>query len=125
MICIGDYKVSKDFGMDISFEELVNYNTLCKIDLNSTHHFESFEGILIYVSHPNIEEKFTIELGVTEDGFIYEGDYGCRDDYKEIPIEEGLKILEEYRKMINAQGQLEFLFLQNNLDYKGVISKAE
>ena len=42
-----EYKVSKNFDMDISFEELINFNKTCKIDLKSNHHFESFNGILI------------------------------------------------------------------------------
>ena len=114
------YKVSKDFDMNISFDELIKYNKTCKIDLNSTHHFESFEGILIYVSHPEIEEKFTIELGVVEDGFVYEGDYGCMDEFIEIPIEEGLKILDTYRELLNKRSDLEYLLLKNKLDKDSV-----
>ena len=114
------YKVSKDFDMNISFDELIKYNKTCKIDLNSTHHFESFEGILIYVSHPEIEEKFTIELGVTDDGFVYEGDYGCMDEFTEIPIEEGLKILDTYRELLNKRSDLEYLLLKNKLDKDSV-----
>ena len=116
-----EYKVSKNFDMDISFEELINFNKTCKIDLKSNHHFESFNGILIYVSHPNNKEKFTIELGVTEDGFVYEGDYGCEDSFKEIPIEEGLKILETYRQLVNSASRLEYLLLDNKLDYDRVV----
>lgn len=118
---MNNYKVSKNFDMNISFEELIGFNKTCKIDLNSTHHFESFSGILIYLSHPNKEEPFTIELGVTEDGFMYEGDYGCLDEYKEIPIEEGLKILETYRQLVLNASNLEMLFLNNKLDKDRVI----
>lgn len=115
------YKISKNFDMNISFEELIKYNKTCKVDLNSTHHFETYSGILIYLSHPNNDEKFSIELGVTEDGFMYEGDYGCQEDFKEIPIEEGLKILDTYRELINTSSNLEGLLLKNKLD-KDVIS---
>jgi hypothetical protein len=110
------YNVSKNFDMNISFEELIKYNKTCKIDLNSTHHFDTYNGILIYLSHPNNEEKFSIELGVTEDGFMYEGDYGCEDKFKEIPIEEGLKILDTYRELVNKARNLESLLLENKLD---------
>ena len=116
-----NYKVSKNFDMNISFEELIKFNKTCKIDLNSTHHFESFEGILIYLSHPNSKEQFTIELGVTTDGIIYEGDYGCREEFKEIPIEEGLKILESYKKLVNNASCLESLLVSNKLDKDRVI----
>ncbi|BAO04800.1 uncharacterized protein CBO05P1_081 [Clostridium botulinum B str. Osaka05] len=109
------YKVSKNFDMNISFDELIKYNKTCKINLKSTHHFETFEGILIYVSHPHNEEKFSIELGVDEDGIMYEGDYGCEDKFKEIPIEEGLKILEKYREFINAKLELECILSINGL----------
>ena len=119
------YKVSKNFDMNISFEELIKFNKTCKIDLNSTHHFESFEGILLYLSHPNIKEQFTIEIGVTEDGFVYEGDYGCREEFKEIPIEEGLKILESYRQIVNNANNLEYLLLKNRLDKDRVIIDIE
>ena len=110
------YKVSKNFEMNISFEELISNNKTCKVNLNSTHHFESFEGLLIYVSHPQNKEKFTIELGVDVDGIVYEGDYGCIDSFKEIPIEEGLKLLEAYRVLLNARSELEYLLLNNKLE---------
>jgi hypothetical protein len=110
------YNVSKNFDMNISFEELIKYNKTCKIDLNSTHHFDTYSGILIYLSHPNNKEKFSIELGVTKDGFMYEGDYGCEDKFKEIPIEEGLNILDTYRELVNKAGELESLLLKNKLD---------
>lgn len=109
------YKVSKNFDMNISFDELIKYNETCKIDLKSTHHFETYRGILIYVSHPKSEEKFSIELGVDEDGIMYEGDYGCEDKFKEIPIEEGLKILEKYREFINIKLELECILSTNGL----------
>ncbi|WP_207731544.1 hypothetical protein [Clostridium botulinum] len=109
------YRVSKNFGMNISFDELIKYNKTCKIHLKSTHHFETYEGILIYVSHPQCKEKFSIELGVDEDGIAYEGDYGCEDNFKEILIEEGLKILERYREFINAKLELENILFTNNL----------
>lgn len=113
---MNNYKVSKNFDMNITFEELIKYNKTCKIDTNSSHHFESFNGILLYLSHPNGKEKFSIELGVTEDGFVYEGDYGCEDNFKEIPIEQGLEILESYRQLVNNADNLEYLMLNNKLD---------
>lgn len=109
-------KQSKHWDMNISLEELIAYNKTCKINLNSTHHFDTYNGILIYVSHPKNQEPFLIELGVDEDGIMYEGDYGCREEYKEIPIEEGLKILEKYKKLADTGGDLELLLLNNKLD---------
>lgn len=109
-------KQSKHWDMNISLEELIAYNKTCKINLNSTHHFDTYNGILIYVSHPNEQEPFLIELGVDEDGIMYEVDYGCREEYKEIPIEEGLKILEKYKKLADTGGDLELLLLNNKLD---------
>lgn len=111
-----NYKVSKNFSMNISFEELINYNKTCKIDTSSEHHYESYSGILIYVSHPQNVEDFTIQLGVDEDGIVYEGDYGCRDTFEEIPIEEGLKILSKYRELIVTKSDLECLLSKNRLD---------
>jgi hypothetical protein len=113
---MNNYKVSKNFEMNITFEELINYNKTCKIDLSSTHHFETYEGILIYVSHPQGKEKFSIELGVDEDGIMYEGDYGCQEEFKEIPIEEGLNILHKYRELHKTRFELEYLLLKNKLD---------
>lgn len=110
------YKVSKNFDMNISFEELINYNKTCKVDLNSTHHFDSFEGLLVYVSHPQGKESFSIQLGVDEDGIVYEGDYGCMPNFIEIPIEEGLKLLESYKVLLNARSEFEYLLLKNKLD---------
>lgn len=114
-------KVSKNFDMNISFKELIEYNKTCKIYLNSVHHFETHEGILIYVSHPQAEERFSIQLGVDEDGIMYEGDYGCQDGFKEISIEEGLKILESYRKLLIRRSELETLLLENKLDNDTVL----
>ena len=109
------YKVSPKFDMDITFDELIAYNKTCKIDVNSSHHFETYGGILIYVSHPKGKEKFSIQIGVDEDGFMYEGDYGCQDSFKEIPIEEGLSILNYYRKLINSRQALECALITNNV----------
>lgn len=111
-----NYKQSKNWDMDITLEELISSNTTCKIDLDSMHHFETYEGVLIYVSHPSKEEKFTIELGVCEDGIMYEGDYGCEDKFKEIPIEEGLDILVKYGELLDTRHNFEYLLLKNNLD---------
>ena len=72
--------------------------------------------MLIYLSYPNSDNKFTIEIGVTEDGFTYEGDSCSINDYKEIPVEEGLRILETYRQLINNASQLEHILLTNKLD---------
>jgi len=102
--------------MNIPFEELIKYNKTCKINLKSTHHFETYEGILIYVSHPQNKEKFYIQLGTDEDGIMYEGDYGCQDYFKEIAIEEGLKILYKYRELIITKSDLEYMILKNKLD---------
>lgn len=104
-----NYKQSKNWDMDITLEELISSNTTCKIDLDSIHHFETYEGVLIYVSHPSEEEKFTIELGVCEDGIMYEGDYGCEDKFKEIPIEEGLDILVKYGELLDTRYNFEYL----------------
>ena len=54
-----EYKVSIKWDMNISLEELINYNETCKIDLDSTHNFDTYDGILIYVSYPQKDEKFT------------------------------------------------------------------
>lgn len=115
------YKVSKNFDMNIPFNELIKFNRTCKIDLNSTHHFESYNGILLYLSRPNNKEPFSIEIGITEDGFIYEGDYGCGNNFKEIPIEQGLKILQTYGDLINNASKLEGLLLNNKLEKDQVL----
>lgn len=109
------YKVSEYFSMNITFDELISNNKTCKVDLDSTHHFESFDGLLIYVTHPDSKEPFNIQLGVNVDGIVYEGDYGCREEFKEIPIEEGLKLLETYRVLLNARSEFESLLLSNKL----------
>ena len=118
---MNNYKVSKNFDMNISFKELIKYNKTCKINLNSKHHFETYNGILIYVSHPQGKEKFSIELGVDEDGVMYEGDYGCYGSFKEIPIEDGLNILLKYRELLIEKSNLENLLLKNKLD-KDIVS---
>lgn len=115
-------RVSKNYDLDISFEKLIEHNKTCRIDLDSEHHFETFEGILVYVSHPQGILPFSVELGVDEDGIMYEGDYGCQDSFKEIPIEEGLIILSKYRELLLAKQDLEYRLLKNNLD-KNVIAK--
>lgn len=109
-------RVSKHFDMEISFKELIEYNKTCKIDLNSTHHFETYEGVLLYLSYPGHKEKFTIQLGICEDGFNYEGDYGCQDSFKEIPIEQGLKILESYGRLLDTRFDFQYLLLENDLE---------
>ena len=118
-----EYKVSSKFEMNISFEELVSNNKTCKIDLKSTHNFECYNGIIIYLSHPQGKEKFSIRIGVDDEGFRYEGDYGCQDDFKEIPIEEGLKILNVYRELMVKGHELEDLLLTNKLDMDVVETK--
>ena len=109
------YKVSKEFDMNISFEELIDYNKTCKVELGTTHHFESFCGLIVYVSHPKVKEKFSIELGVTTDGIVYEGDGVAPKEAKEIPIEEGIKLLETYRVLVNSSSELEYLLVKNDL----------
>lgn len=116
-----EYKTSWKWDMDISLEELINYNETCKIDLESTHHFETYDGILIYVSHPQNEEEFSIQLGIDEFGIMYEGDYGCSNEYKEIPIEEGLDILMKYKTFIDSRDELQETFIKNKLS-KGAIN---
>lgn len=111
-----NYKQSKNWDMDITLEELISSNATCKIDLDSAHHFETYEGVLVYVSHPSKEEKNTIESGICEDGIMYEGDYGCQDKFKEIPIEEGLDILVKYGELLDTRHNFEYLLLKNNLD---------
>lgn len=122
---MSNFKASRNFDMNISLEELIKYNKTCKIDMNSTHHFDTYEGILIYVSHPQNEEKFSIELGVDEDGIMYEGDYGCQVDFKEIPIEEGLNILSKYRELLISASDLECLLMDNGLDKNIVTVKIQ
>lgn len=107
---------SKKFDMDISFEELIDYNKTCKVDVKSRRHFESYEGILIYVSHPNNKEKFSIQLGICEDGIIYEGDYGCLETYKEIPIQQGLELLMKYGRLLNMRHELQCILLKNDIE---------
>lgn len=107
------YQVSKEWDMNISFEELIEYNKDCKIQLNAIHNFETFNGFLLYLSYPNKKEKYTVQLGITDDGFQYEGNYGCCDKYKTIPIEEGLKILEIYRQLIIARDEMECILMKN------------
>lgn len=114
---MSDYKQSRNFCMNISLEELIKYNKTCKINTNSKQHFETYEGILIYVSYPGAEKKFTVELGVDDDGIMYEGDYGCcQEHFKEIPIEEGLKILTKFRELLIAKFDLEYSLLRNKLN---------
>lgn len=110
-----DYKVSKNFDMNITFEELINYNKTCKVEYGNVRNFESYNGLLIYVSHPQDREEFSIELGVCEDGITYEGDYGCQDSFKEIPIDEGLKLLEIYRQFINSKIEFNNLLSENDI----------
>ena len=107
---------SELWGMDMSLEKLINHNKYCKINTNSTHHFETYGGILIYVTHPNSTEEYSIQLGVDEFGIQYEGDYGCKDSFKIVPINTGLQILEEYRKLIEQRNRLERLLVRNMLD---------
>lgn len=113
---MNNYKESKNWDMGMSLNELIKYNKTCKIDLNSTHHFDTYNGILIYVTHPQVGEPFSIELGVDKYGIMYEGDYGCRNEFKEIPIEEGLKILEQYKQLVETKTHIEWLLFNNNLD---------
>ena len=113
-------KASKCLGLNISLDELLSYNKTCKIDTDSRHHFETYEPILIYVSHPNIKEKFTMQLGIDESGIMYEGDYGCEEKFKEIPIEEGLKILTSLQELFKLRLRLENLLMDNKLDADSV-----
>ncbi|WP_353096337.1 hypothetical protein [Tissierella praeacuta] len=109
------YKQSGHWDTDISLHELIIHNKTCKINLDSTHHFETYEGVLIYVSHPDHKEKFTIQLGVDEEGIMYEGDYGCEESFKEIPIKDGVKILNRYRQLVNEKNRMESTLLDYSL----------
>ena len=103
---------------EMLFKELIDNNKTCKINLDYKHRLENFDGISIYVMHPKSKELFNVELGVNKDGTIYRNDYnyGCRDEYKEIPIEAGLKILMAYKELINKRDDLERLLVRNRLD---------
>lgn len=113
-------RASKHFDMDITFEELVRYNPTCQIEMNSTRHFETFDGISIYVSHPNKTDKFTMELGIDETGIMYEGDYGGLDEYKEIKLKDGLRILYLYGQLINTKSDLECLLCSSDIEENSI-----
>lgn len=115
--------ISKNFDMNISFEELMKYNKDCRVNINSDHHFESFNGVLIFVSHPNIKAPYTIELGVDEFGIVYEGDIGRSDEYPVIPIHDGFELLESYRQMLVSRSNIESVLLSNRLEYSDVVAK--
>lgn len=115
-----EYKPCASFDNVVTFEELISYNNTCKINTLSDRHFETYDGIMIYVSHPNVEDKFTIQLGVDETGIQYEGDGGCLDTYKEIPILEGLKILEQYRILRMVKNDLEYTLCCNEVENNSV-----
>ena len=97
-------KESNDWDMDISFEELINYNEDCIINTewNRTKHDNCYTGCCIYLKHPG-KDEYEVMLGLNDDGFTYIGDGGFKEG-QIVPIEDGLMGLmmnREYQRLLN------------------------
>ena len=80
MLMVDEIKTyqSRNWDMDISLKELIDYSTYCYVDrkykkLNSHNDCGAYDGICIYLKHPN-NDKYSLMIGISEDGFVYVAD---------------------------------------------------
>lgn len=102
-------KQSEKWGMDISLDTLLKFNSDALVRFPSSHHFETYEGIVIYVRYPNGKGEYSIQLGVDETGIQYEGDYGATKELPKISIELALKLLITWKELIETRSTMERL----------------
>lgn len=108
---------SKNWDMDITFEELVKHNEHCKVDRDyKLHKSDScYRGYCMYLKHPN-SEKYTTMIGIGEDGFMYIGD-SCEVNF---PLEHTEYIVQEmelYKDWINKMELNKVKLMNKGIDY--------
>ena len=102
-------KQSKNWDMDISFEELIKNKILCVIDNKYNSHWsdDGNSSKALLMNHPNSEKNNYCIITASKEGCHYDGnvvvDYETlkKDErYLIIQIERGLKKLEESIKEV-------------------------
>lgn len=103
-------KESKHWDLNISLEELINYNKDCRLTINYRPHKSDgcFNKFLLGFTHPaSPDKKYDIEVGICEDGLVYVGNGTPNGDSKIIDTKQALKILILYGNFINAKSDFE------------------
>ena len=74
---------SEKWDCVFTLDELVKFNEgNCLLNINYSRHKydECYGGYLIYLKNPNKNnEREVLEIGITEDGFVYVGDTYIND----------------------------------------------
>ena len=108
---------SKKWDCIFTLEELVKFNEgNCLLNINYSRHKydECYGGYLIYLKNPNKNnEREVLEIGITEDGFVYVGDTYINDYFlnniltKVVKFETACKIMMSFRDVLKSVDEYE------------------
>ena len=108
---------SKKWDCIFTLEELVKFNEgNCLLNINYSRHKydECYGGYLMYLKNPNKNnEREVLEIGITEDGFVYVGDTYINDYFlnniltKVVKFETACKIMMSFRDVLKSVDEYE------------------
>ena len=108
---------SKKWDCIFTLEELVKFNEgNCLLNINYSRHKydECYGGYLMYLKNPNKNnEREVLEIGITEDGFVYVGDTYINDYFlnniptKVLKFETACKIMMSFRDVLKSVDEYE------------------
>ena len=108
---------SKEWDCVYTLDELVKFNEgNCLLNINYSRHKydECYGGYLIYLKNPNKNnEREVLEIGITEDGFVYVGDTYINDYFlnniptKVLKFETACKIMMSFRDVLKSVDEYE------------------
>ena len=108
---------SKKWDCIFTLEELIKFNEgNCLLNINYSRHKydECYGGYLMYLKNPNKNnEREVLEIGITEDGFVYVGDTYINDYFlnnittKVLKFETACKIMMSFRDVLKSVDEYE------------------
>lgn len=108
---------SKKWDCIFTLDELVKFNEgNCLLNINYSRHKydECYGGYLMYLKDPNKNnKKEVLEIGITEDGFVYVGDTYINDYFlnnittKVVKFETACKIMMSFRDVLKSVDEYE------------------
>ena len=108
---------SKKWDCIFTLDELVKFHEgNCLLNINYSRHKydECYGGYLMYLKNPNKNnKKEVLEIGITEDGFVYVGDTYINDYFlnnmstKIVKFETACKIMMSFRDVLKSVDEYE------------------
>lgn len=100
-----NFTQSELWDMNISLEELIKHNPICKLDRNyKAHKYDDcFHGYCMYVTHPKSSRKFETMIGIREDGFVYIGDGAPGKILPVVETKDAILEMEKHRDKVVKQ----------------------